>query len=160
MSLGWLTGSELKFGPIKDVLLAATYEYGGGADANNLLTGVGFSWDVPGLQYFDTNFYHVDNDDAFDTPDDWQTTITWGAPFEIGPARFLFDGFIDYSSGVGGAQKAELHVNPQFTLDIGHFSGNPGVMYAGIEYSHWRNKFGTSAIETENAVSALVKFHF
>ncbi|WP_288131079.1 outer membrane protein OmpK [Microbulbifer sp.] len=160
VSLSWLTGNDLQFGIVKDVLLAGTYEFGGGADADNYLAGVGVSWDLPGMQYFNTNVYYVDNNTAFDDPNDWQATITWGAPFEIGSAKFLFDGYADYSSGVGGAQAAETHINPQLTLDVGSLTDNPGVMFAGIEYSYWRNKFGSRAIDTENAVSALVKFYF
>jgi len=112
------------------------------------------------MLYFNTNVYYVDNNTIFDEPDDWQLTLTWGAPFEIGEALFLFDGFIDYAAGVSGAQDTDLHINPQFKLDLGNFTGNSGVLYAGIEYSYWRNKYGSPAIDTENAVSALVKYHF
>lgn len=160
LSLGWLTGQDLSFGPVKDVYLAGQYEFGGGVNANNYLTGLGLSWDIPGLLYFNTNVYHVDNNTVFDDPNDWQLTVTWGAPFELGSALFLFDGYVDWASGVSGGQSTDLHVNPQFKLDLGHFAGQSGVLYAGIEYSYWRNKYGSPAIDTENAVSALVKFHF
>ncbi|ERS82873.1 hypothetical protein Q671_11420, partial [Halomonas sp. PBN3] len=84
-----------------------------------------------------------------------------GAPFTLGAARFLFDGFLDYSTAESD-HKSELNFTPQLKLDIGHFSGNPGVLYAGIEYAYWRNKFGLSdeVMDTESSVSALVKFHF
>lgn len=160
LSLSWLTGQELGFGPVSDVSLAGQYEFGGGVEANNYLYGLGLSWDIPGLQYFSTNTYYVDNNTIIDTPDDWQLTVAWGAPFNVSDALFLFDGYVDYSAGVSGGQSAELHVNPQFKLDLGHFVGEDGVLYAGIEYSYWRNKYGSPAIDTENAVSALVKFHF
>lgn len=161
LSLSWLTGQDLSFGPIKDVRLSGQYEYGGGdANNNNLFYGLGLSWDIPGLTYFNTNVYYVDNDTAFDTKDDWQLTVTWKAPIEIGTALVVFDGFMDYSSGVGGDHAADLHINPQLKLDIGNFVGNPGVLLAGIEYSYWRNKYGNKAFDTENAVSALVKYHF
>ncbi len=161
LSLGWLTGQDLSFGPVKDVRLAGQYEYGGGAvNNNNLLYGVGLAWDIPGMTYFTTSAYYVDNDTAFGTKDDWQLTVTWGAPIEVGSARFVFDGYIDYSSAVSGDHAADFHFNPQFKLDIGNFVGSPGVLLAGIEYSYWRNKYGNTAFDTENAVSALVKFHF
>jgi nucleoside-specific outer membrane channel protein Tsx len=160
LSLSWLSGQDLGFGPVNDVYLATQYEFDGGVEANNHMYGLGLGWDIPGFQYFNTNAYYVENNTAFDTPDDWQLTVTWGVPFELGSAAFLFDGFIDYSSGVSGAQSADLHINPQFKLDLGHFTGEAGVLYAGIEYSYWRNKFGSPNIDTENAVSALVKFHF
>lgn len=161
LSLSWLTGSDLSFGPIADVRLSGQYEYGGGAaNNNNLLYGVGLKWNVPGLTYFNTNFYYVDNDTAFDTKDDWQLTVTWGAPIEAGPALIVFDGYLDYSSAVSGDHAADLHFNPQLKLDIGNFIGNPGVLLAGIEYSYWRNKYGNKAFDTESAISALIKFHF
>lgn len=161
LSLSWLTGQDLGFGPISDINLSGQYEYGGGdVNNNNLMYGLGLSWDIPGLAYFNTNVYYVDNDTAFDTKDDWQLTVTWKAPIEISTALIVFDGYIDYSSAVGGDHAADFHFNPQLKLDIGHFMGNPGVLLAGIEYSYWRNKYGSTAFDTENAVSALVKYHF
>ena len=160
LSLSWLSGQDLGFGPVNDVYLATQYEFDGGVEANNYMYGLGLGWDIPGFQYFNTNAYYVENNTAFDTPDDWQLTVTWGVPFELGSALFLFDGFVDYSSGVSGGQSADLLINPQLKLDLGHFTGEAGVLYAGIEYSYWRNKFGSPNIDTENAVSALVKFHF
>ena len=122
---------------------------------------MGLSWDIPGLKYFNTNVYRVKNNTVLPNDEnDWQLTVTWAAPIEVGRALFVFDGFVDYSSGVRSAQSTDLHINPQFKLDIGNFVGNPGVLLAGIEYSYWRNKYGSPAIDTENAISALVKYHF
>ncbi|WP_228289071.1 DUF5020 family protein [Marinobacter salinisoli] len=166
VSMGWLTGQPMTFGPVKDVLFAYTYEFGVNDNPfvsafDNHLAGIGLSWDVPGFQYVDTNVYYANNDE---TADDWQLTVTWGLPFSVGQAAFLFDGFMDYSSAASD-HKAEMHINPQLKLDLGAFSNNPGVLYAGVEYSYWRNKFGLDrnlplVDGTENVVSALVKFHF
>ncbi|WP_111493382.1 MULTISPECIES: outer membrane protein OmpK [Marinobacter] len=166
LSMNWLSNNDLSFGPIKDVLLTGTYEFGGGTESNNYLVGPGLAWDVPGFLYFNTLFYYANNNaDApgFDDPgDDWQTTITWGLPFEVASAKFLFDGYIDWSTATRD-HASEFHFNPQFKLDIGDFAGHPGMLYAGIEYSYWNNKYGEaddSVMDTESAVSALVKFHF
>ncbi|WP_346796723.1 outer membrane protein OmpK [Halomonas sp. Bachu 37] len=158
LSLSWLTGQDLGRGFLKDVSLAGTYEFGGGTDATNILTGISFAWDVPGLQYFNSTFYYVNNSEI---ADDLQLTLTWGAPFELGASRFLFDGYIDYSSAASD-HKADFHFNPQLKLDLGHYYGHSGVLYAGIEYSYWDNKYGLddAVMDTESAVSALVKFHF
>lgn len=158
LSLSWLGDRELSAGPLSDISLAGTYEFGGATDLNNYLSGVSLAWDVPGFQYVDTAFYHVNNSEL---DNDLQLTLTWGAPFELGSARFLFDGFLDYSTAESD-HKSELNFTPQLKLDIGHFSGNPGVLYAGIEYAYWRNKYGLSdsVMDTESSVSALVKFHF
>lgn len=158
LSLSWLSGWDLSAGPLRDISLAHTYEFGGETDVNNYLNGLSFAWDVPGFQYFNTAFYYVDNSEI---NDDLQLTLTWGAPFEVGPARFLFDGFLDWSTDESD-HKSERNFTPQFKLDIGHFYGNPGVLYAGIEYAYWHNKFGLSddLMDTESSVSALVKFRF
>lgn len=158
LSLGWLTGKDLSFGPIKDLTLSGQYEFGGGTNANNYLLGFGLEWKVPGFQYFATRFYHVDNSE---TDNDYQMTMVWGLPFELGPNRILFDGYIDWSSAADD-HKSDFHFNPQLKLDLGHYFGKPHVLYAGIEYSYWRNKYGLSSdvMDTESAVSALIKFHF
>ncbi|BBI64944.1 hypothetical protein HSBAA_62500 [Vreelandella sulfidaeris] len=85
LSLSWLSGVDLQRGPMKDISLAGTYEFGGGTDATNILTGINFAWDVPGTQYFNSTFYYVNNSEI---ADDLQLTLTWGAPFELGASRF------------------------------------------------------------------------
>lgn len=159
LSLGWATGKDLGFGPIKDIHLAATYEYGGGTNVNNYLSGFGLKWDVPGFAYLSTNFLYANNEQ---TKNDLQLNVNWGLPFEVASAKFLFDGYIDWSSAESD-HKSDFHFNPQFKLDVGDLvGGDAGVLYAGIEYSYWNNKYGLgdAVMDTESAVSALVKFHF
>ena len=57
LSLGAVTGKELKFGPVKDVLLATTWEAGSNMD--NFLYGIGLDFDVPYFQYAKLNLYKV-----------------------------------------------------------------------------------------------------
>ncbi|GGY73285.1 outer membrane protein OmpK [Marinobacter zhanjiangensis] len=154
----WLTGSDLSYGPIKDVFLAGQYEFGGGTEVNNYMGGFGLAWNVPGFQYFNTAFYYVDNEQI---NDDLQMTVTWGAPFEVGPARFLIDGYIDWSTAEAD-HESEFQFTPQIKLDVSNFWGEPGVLYAGVEYQYWNNKFGLGdeVMDTQSSVSALVKFHF
>ena len=51
---------------------------------------------------------------------------------------------------------------PQIKLDVSNFWGAPGVLYAGVEYQYWNNKYGLgdTLIDDQSSVSALVKFHF
>jgi len=158
LSTSWLSGQDMSFGPVKDVVLAGQYEFGGGTQVNNYMSGFGLVWDVPGFNYFNTAFYYVDNSEV---SDDWQTTITWDVPFNVGPALFLVDGYIDWSTSASD-HKSEFQFNPQIKLDISNFWGEPGVLYAGVEYQYWNNKFGLdeTLIDTQSSVSALVKFHF
>lgn len=96
-----------------------------------------------------------------ESSDDWQLTLTWGVPFSVGPALFLVDGYIDWSTAAAD-HKSEFQFTPQIKLDVGNFWGKPGVLYAGIEYQYWNNKYGLGDedMDTQSSVSALVKYHF
>ena len=63
LSFGKLTGTDLKAGPVTDVLLAATYEFGEN-DLKSYLIGPGFDLAIPGFDYFQLNFYrrHLESD--------------------------------------------------------------------------------------------------
>ena len=80
LSLGEVSGEKLAFGPIKDVLIATTWEHNAGYDLNqefnNFLYGVGFDLAIPYTQFASINFYKADNDKQ---DDDYQMTITYGA---------------------------------------------------------------------------------
>ena len=158
VSGSWMTGQDLSLGPVKDVTLASQYEFGGGTEANNYMTGLGLVWDVPAFNYFNTAFYYVNNSEI---SDDLQMTVTWAVPFNVGGALFLVDGYLDWSTEASD-HESELQFTPQIKLDVGNFMGNPGVLYAGVEYQYWNNKYGLddTLIDTQSSVSALVKFHF
>ncbi|MEQ9567302.1 MAG: hypothetical protein RLN85_16060, partial [Pseudomonadales bacterium] len=83
------------------------------------------------------------------------------APFEVGPSRFLIDGYLDWSSAASDHQ-SEFQFTPQIKLDLSNFWGEPGVLFAGVEYQYWNNKYGLddTLIDTQSSVSALLKFHF
>jgi len=158
LSISWLTGADMSFGPIKDVSLAAQYEFGGSTQVNNYMGGLGLAWELPGFMYFTTSVYYVDNEQ---TSDDYQLTVAWGAPFEVGSVLFLIDGYIDWSTAESD-HKSEFQFVPQIKLDVSNFWGAPGVLYAGVEYQYWNNKYGLgdTLIDDQSSVSALVKFHF
>lgn len=158
-SLSNMTGSELKAGPITDVLIATTYEFSSnstGFSQDNYLYGVGLNWDLPGFAFFQTNFYYVNNENV---DDDLQLTVVYGVPFATGDVDWMFDGYIDWSSAQED-HSAEFHFNPQLRADVGKFMGiTKSKLEAGIEYSYWKNKFGVGTPFSENAVSALIKYH-
>lgn len=56
LSFGKIFDRKLAFGPVKDVLLAMTYERGEG-DNEAYLIGPGFDLAIPGFNYFTLNFY-------------------------------------------------------------------------------------------------------
>lgn len=153
LSLGYVTGSDLSFGIVKDVYLAGTWESGAGFD--NYLTGVGFSFDLPGFQYANANFYYAKNDN---TDNDLMTTLTWGVPFTLGNSDFLYDGFIDWSSAESD-HAAETNFTSQLKWNAGKLIDTKAPLYVGIEYSHWSNKYGIKGADERNP-SLLLKWHF
>jgi nucleoside-specific outer membrane channel protein Tsx len=153
LSLSSLGGSDLNAGPIKDVLLAGTWEMGDGFD--NQLYGVGLALNVPGFQYFKLNLYKASND-RWD--DDEQLTLSWAYLFSIDNADFLVDGFLDWSSS-SDTNASEMNFTPQLKWNAGKHLGLKAPLYVGLEYSHWNNKFGIQGRDERNA-SLLLKWHF
>lgn len=156
LSLGAVTGQKLELGPIKDVLIATTWEGNSGAsDFNNYLYGIGFALDIPYTSYANINFYKADNDLQ---KDDYQMTITYAVPFKIGGEEFLADAFLDWSTAEGPDHKSELNWTSQYKWNVGKHISPETKLYLGIEHSVWNNKFGTDV--DQHDVSALVKYHF
>ncbi|MEK5758151.1 outer membrane protein OmpK [Acinetobacter variabilis] len=156
LSLGAVTGQKLELGPIKDVLIATTWEGNSGAsDFNNYLYGIGFALNIPYTSYANINFYKADNDLQ---KDDYQMTITYAVPFKIGGEEFLADAFLDWSTAEGPDHKSELNWTSQYKWNVGKHISPKTKLYLGIEHSIWNNKFGTDV--DQHDVSALVKYHF
>ncbi|WP_299200115.1 DUF5020 family protein [uncultured Amphritea sp.] len=153
LSLSSLTGSELSFGPVKDVLLAGTWESGEGFD--NFLAGVGVSLDVPGFQYFNANLYRANNDKS---SNDTQLTLTWGLPFALSDAEFLYDGFIDWTTSESD-KASEMNFTSQLKWNAGKLIGTKAPVYVGVEYAYWTNKFGIDGVDERNP-ALLLKWHF
>ena len=159
LSLGEVSGQDLSFGPVKDVLVATTWEHNAGhgenVEFNNFLYGVGFALDIPYTQYANVNFYRANNNN---TDDDYQMTITYAVPFKLGSEDFLVDAFLDWST----AEKdhaSELNWTSQYKWNVGKHISPETKLYVGVEHSVWNNKFGVKGAD-QNDVSALVKYHF
>ncbi|SEQ03576.1 Nucleoside-specific outer membrane channel protein Tsx [Amphritea atlantica] len=153
LSLSSLTGNDLSFGPVKDVLLAGTWESGEGFD--NFLAGVGVSLDVPGFQYFNANLYRANNDKS---SNDTQLTLTWGLPFSLSDAEFLYDGFIDWTTSESD-KASEMNFTSQLKWNAGKLIGTKAPVYVGVEYAYWNNKFGIDGVDERNP-ALLLKWHF
>ena len=156
LSLGETTGQNLSFGPVKDVLIATTWEHNAGhgenVEFNNFLYGVGFALNIPYTQYANVNFYRADNNN---TDDDYQMTITYAVPFKLGSEDFLVDAFLDWST----AEKdhaSELNWTSQYKWNVGKHISPETKLYVGVEHSVWNNKFGVKGADQDD-VSALVK---
>lgn len=153
LSLGAVSGQKLAIGPIKDVLIATTWE--GGEGFNNYLYGIGFDLELPYFKYAQLNFYKADNDL---TEDDYQMTINYAVPFKIGSEEFLADAFLDWSTAEDD-HASELNWTSQYKWNVGKHISPKTKLYVGIEHSVWNNKFGIKGVD-QNDVSALVKYHF
>ncbi|MFT5722418.1 MAG: nucleoside-specific outer membrane channel protein Tsx [Motiliproteus sp.] len=153
LSLSYLSGSELSAGPVKDLLLASTWEAGQGFD--NYLYGVGLNLDVPGFQYVGLNLYQVSNELW---EDDQQLTLTWGYPFAIGSADFVYDGFVDWSSAQSD-HASELNFTSQLKWNLGALLGTKAPVYVGVEYVNWTNKFGIQGVDEHNP-NLMLQLHF
>ena len=154
LSLGAVSGKKLEIGPIKDVLIATTWE--GGEGFNNYLYGFGFDLAIPYFQYAQLNFYKADNDKNLN--DDYQVTFTYGVPFKLASEDFLVDGFMDWST-TEDDHASELNWTTQWKWNAGKQISPKTKLYLGVEYSVWNNKYGIKDLN-QNDVSALVKYHF
>lgn len=154
LSLGEISGQSLSFGPIKDVLLATTWE-SDSSGFDNFLYGLGFALDIPYFQYANVNVYRANNEHQ---DDDYQLTLTYGVPFNLGNEEFLVDGFLDWST-TEATHRSEMNWTTQWKWNAGKHLSPDTRLYVGIEHSVWNNKYGIPNAD-ENNVSALVKYHF
>ncbi len=176
LSLGKLTGTDLSFGPVKDVLISATYERGeslaNGTPNQNYLLGPAVDLRVPGFDRFAIHTYYRKPDGATGKPSgQWQITPTWAMTIPVGKSDILFDGYIDWvvndagSKARGNYLAKNFHFNPQVKYDLGKaLDHEAGRLYVGIEYDYWSNKYGiedSSVFNTDNnVVNFIVKAHF
>lgn len=154
LSLSSITGQSLSFGPVKDVLVATTWE--GGEDFDNFHYGIGFALDIPYTSYANINFYRANNENI---DDDYQMTITYAIPFKLGGEEFLADAFLDWSTAEKGSHASELNWTSQYKWNVGKHISPDTKLYLGIEHSVWNNKYGLKD-QDQNDVSALIKYHF
>lgn len=153
LSLGEVSAQKLAFGPVKDVLVSATWE--GREKFDNFLYGVGFDLDLPYFRYASINLYRANNENMHD---DYQLTLTYAVPFHLGAEEFLVNGFLDWSTAEED-HNSEMNWTTQWKWKVGKHISPDTNLYLGIEHSVWNNKFGIADAD-ENNVSALVKYHF
>jgi len=155
LSLSKVTGQSFSYGAVKDVFIASVLERGSDG-FDGLLLGTSLDWDIPGVAFFSSSFYYRDTANL--AGDTWQTTLVWNVPFSIKDVDFVLDGYTDIR-GAEGLNKGDLSFNPQLKMDVGKFWGYPKVLYGGIEYSYWNDKFGIDGVDERN-VNALIQMKF
>ncbi|PAU54872.1 hypothetical protein BZL41_21250 [Pseudomonas sp. PIC25] len=164
LSFGKIFDAKLEFGPVKDVLLAMTYEFGEG-DTESYLIGPGFDLAIPGFDYFKLNVYRRTTDGDRDGDDVWQITPAWSYTIPMGRSDLVIDGFMDWVVDNDDSYHANLHFNPQIKYDLGKaLNWGAKQAYVGIEYDYWQNKYGiedSRYFDTDqNTASLLLKVHF
>ncbi len=134
-----------------------------GTDFSVGLIGPRLSFNVPGFQVLSlalttyTNFV-----DPFDRNLDttYQATVVWAAPFDIGNQKFKTQGFVDFIGDQGSGVDSQIVFSPQIRWDLGYAMGKPaGKVHLGVEYMHFKNKFGITGVD-ENAASVFLGFRF
>lgn len=173
-SLGKISGADLSFGPIKDVLISTTYEFGED-DVDAYLIGPAVDLDIPGFDYFQLNTYLRTPDGDRAGSNVWQITPVWSYTIGVGESDIVIDGFMDWvvdnDSNRRGDYHANLHFNPQIKYDLGKaLKWGEKQLYVGIEYDYWKNKYGIKdggyvsdnfvGPTDQNTASLLVKAHF
>lgn len=169
LSLGKISGADLSFGPVKDVLLAATYEFGED-DVESYLLGPAIDLDIPGFDYFQLNTYLRTTDGRRDGDNVWQITPVWSYTIPVGDSDLVIDGFMDWVVDNDDSYHANLHFNPQIKYDLAKAMGWGKRFYVGVEYDYWSDKYGIddngfvgSEIlggTDQSAISLLAKAHF
>jgi len=169
LSLGKLSGADLAFGPIKDVLLAATYEFGED-DVESYLLGPAIDLNIPGFDFFQLNTYYRETDGKRDGNGVWQITPAWSYTLAVGDSDLVIDGFMDWVVDNDDSYHANLHFNPQVKYDLAKAMGWGKRFYVGVEYDYWSNKYGIDDDSflgdeilggtDQSAISLLLKGHF
>ena len=169
LSLSAISGKKVGVGFIKDVTLTAGINYGAkntGANPRIFLPGASLILDVPSFAFFNVDVLaYIDHgnfkpDSATTLPacggykTTYQITPAWKLPFNIGPTKWVFEGFADFI-GSHGTCDSQFLTQPQLRLDVGNFFGKPDTFYVGIEYQYWHNKFGFSGL-TDNFPQFMV----
>ncbi len=148
---------------VKDILLSYTMESGQNdvVSFDHHLYGFGIDLNIPYYKFFKLNFYRRNNDGR---ANNWQMTHAFAIPFSVGEHRFLYDGFIDWSSAAETTHSS-LNFTSQLKWDVGQLMQLPkDRLFLGIEYVYWRDKFGVKNRPTidsnEDNLNLLIKAHF
>jgi nucleoside-specific outer membrane channel protein Tsx len=181
---GKVSGTPLRFGPIKDAGLTLGFDANTKDDAGYnskkrmLVAGPTFMVDARGLlnvgiyELWESNapyssFTGVSTPRYHYDPHPMLGTI-WGIP--LGSSGLSFEGYANFIAAKGKNEfgrdtRPETNIDMQLMLDVGAmFDVKPKRFRAGLAYQYWRNKFGNDArsIPGATASTPMVKaqYHF
>ena len=134
---------------VKDVLFSNTMEFGnslGGITRANL-HGVGIDFNIPHFAFFQWNIYIRDTLNVPGTTT--QSTFVFKMPMTLSEKwRFIWSGYMDIVHGDEGKKPSEVYIEAytstahQFKVDLGNLYGHKDVIFLGLEYQAWKNKYG------------------
>ena len=175
LSLSAVSGSDIKFGAVKDVAITAGVDVNSKNDAfaprvRKFVVGPTIKFDVPGfldvsflLRTEQNNNGIVGKSVTFDTT--YGVSVAWGIP--LNSINSKLDGFLDYigpkgKDGFGFDTKAETLARVYLMYDLGSLAGKKGTIYGGVGYEYWNNKFGgnTNNYGNTNAPMLALEAHF
>ena len=156
LSISKISGQSLAWGPVHDVLVSTTYEWGE-RGIRRYLVGGAVDWKVPGFAFLKTNFYLRDDPNL--PSQTWQSTVVWKYPFKLGRTSWVTEGFADFAGSEGRSAANQLIV-PRLLMDVGSLlGGRKNQVWAGVEYQYWHNKFGIKGV-TESVPQLQLKWVF
>jgi len=126
---------------------------GGGMQADDAefrayLYGTTLSFNLPGFDFFTLDLFAFD--DQADSELTYAVTPSWRYPFKLGSQRFLFRGFVTFT-GAHGAAARQVSAQPQLLWDVGAAVwGQEDKLLMGLEYQHYRNKYGVAEVNEHN----------
>lgn len=128
-------------GIIKDYLLALNLETPTGIKRTQLY-GLGLDLNLDFLDFLQVNFFIRDDMNTDGTSS--QVTLVWKKSWEMVTQKFIFQGFLDYTTEEGdSANKKESYLlaQPQFVwVATNNF-------HIGVEQQFWSNKFGIKDLD-------------
>ena len=163
LSLGKTTSMEFNTGFVKDLLITSTIEFGKG-DVESFMIGPAIDFNIPGFDYFNLNIYqHFTKDDR--DGETIQVTPVWGISHKLWGEKFIFEGFIDWNVNSDGNYHSNIHFNPRLKYDLDKWLKlKTSSAMLGIEYSHWKNKYGIKSSPTldtnQSAISIILNYSF
>jgi nucleoside-specific outer membrane channel protein Tsx len=139
LSGGKISGKDVSFGPVSDVLLAAEIDLPSGVQPT-YCAGVGLDFGIPGFAFAFVNVFM--RDEVATDGVSFQINPVWNLPVTIGPVKAIFTGWIDVMSGEGKDQDWWWQAQPTLFLDVANFWGVPNKLLAGCEYEYFHNFLG------------------
>ena len=160
LSLGKLSGRQLRLGPMADFSLVAGFNAAGDGKVLKFLPGLRASWDAPGFLFLNTYLTaYLDHNAGLaaggppESGNSFMIDVSWALPFAAGGQSFAIAGHAEYvgsaTDELGREVRGWVLAQPQLTWDLGRaLAGAPNRLLAGIDYQYWRNKLGTERDES------------